>query len=75
MTSKLNVFELGGKLGLSRKDVKNAISTSTESTINKKTSVGSKEIYKSGSIYGTVNHKEIYKSGTIYGAISPKDFP
>lgn len=39
-----------------------------------KDKASSKEIYKAGTIYGTVSAKEIYKAGTIYGSVSPKDF-
>ena len=59
MKRKNKIYELGKTLGLDKKDIDNVLSP--------------KEIYKAGTIYGTVSPKEIYKAGTIYGTVSPKD--
>jgi hypothetical protein len=62
------IYKIGRTLGLNKKDINSVLSSKSASA-----GYSTKEIYKSGTIYGTVNSKEIYKSGTIYGTVTPKE--
>jgi len=62
---------MGKKLGLNKDDV-NSVIVEREKQ-NNISSFAEKEVYKAGSIYGTVNQKEIYKAGSIYGIVSLED--
>ena len=81
----LRIYKAARNLGLSKKEVDRI----TSSSVNKKSSngsmdlykagtdygtVGSSDVYKAGTRYGTVGSSDVYKAGTRYGTISPKDF-
>lgn len=33
-----------------------------------------KDVYKAGTLYGSISPKDVYKAGTYYGTVSIKDF-
>ena len=77
LSNRTQIYRSGNKLGLSPSDIDGFLNRKVSVSnvdIYKSGNVGTSDVYKAGTHYGTVSADDIYKAGTMYASVSPEDF-